>query len=367
MAVSFFVIIISLAISGGFRQSVRDALGSLTGDIQLTGASTNYYTADGAVNAVPSFMPEMLASDGVEQILPVVYRAGVVRSGESLQGVVFKGMPGRDSVSLTARIPHTLARSLQLSEGDGFTAYFIGERVQARKFTVGEIYPSLLGTGDAQIVYVPISDLRRVNAWGEDEASALEVRLAPSWAASRQKEKLAAVDLASTAYGKSTQDNDPVIAVAAVDRYSSLFDWLDLIDFNVLVILLLMILVAGFNMISGLLIMLFRNISTIGTLKALGMGDRAISEVFIRVASRVVLRGMLAGNALALGFCLLQGKTHLIKLNPDNYFVSFVPVHVDWAQLIAVDVIAYAAIMLLMLLPAMFISKVDPARTMRVR
>jgi len=135
----------------------------------------------------------------------------------------------------------------------------------------------------------------------------------------------------------------------------------------VVAILLLMIVVAGFNMISGLLIMLFRNISTIGTLKAVGMTNRGVAEVFLRVAARIVLKGMLIGNALALGFCLLQGSTHLLKLNPENYYVSFVPVSINLPYIIVADVLAFVVIMLLLLIPCLFIAKVDPAETVRVK
>ena len=128
-----------------------------------------------------------------------------------------------------------------------------------------------------------------------------------------------------------------------------------------------MTVVAGFNMISGLLILLFRNISTIGTLKSLGMPNKSIASVFLRVASRIVLIGMAIGNGAALLFCALQGGTHMLKLNPVNYFVSFVPVHVDIGLILTVDIVAFGVIMLFMLIPSLFISKVDPAVTVRVK
>lgn len=124
--------------------------------------------------------------------------------------------------------------------------------------------------------------------------------------------------------------------------------------------------VAGFNMISGLLIMLFENIPVIGILKSIGMKDRAISKTFLSAASSAVLKGMAGGNLIAFILCLVQSLTHVLKLDPDNYFVSFVPVHLDVLQILAADVAAYAVIMLLLLLPSLFISGVDPARTVRV-
>lgn len=154
-------------------------------------------------------------------------------------------------------------------------------------------------------------------------------------------------------------------ATAVTDSYSQLFDWLDLIDYNVYAILVLMTVVAGFNMISGLLILLFRNISTIGTLKSLGMTDRSIAGVFLRVSARLAGIGMLAGNAAALLFCLLQGSTKIIRLNPENYFVSFVPVDVNLPMILLADAAAFAVIMLLLLIPSLFISKVDPSVTVK--
>jgi lipoprotein-releasing system permease protein len=152
-----------------------------------------------------------------------------------------------------------------------------------------------------------------------------------------------------------------------VSRYPQLFDWLDLIDFNVLFILLLMTVVAGFNMISGLLIMLFDNISTIGLLKALGMNDKSISKVFLTSASVLVFKGMLAGNALAILFCLAQDKLHILKLDPVNYFVSYVPVNINVGSILLADIVSFVVIMLLLLIPTLFISRIDPAQTVRMK
>ena len=162
-------------------------------------------------------------------------------------------------------------------------------------------------------------------------------------------------------------DDDNLFATSVMRRYPQIFDWLTLIDFNVLFILILMTIVAGFNMISGLLIMLFRNISTIGTLKAMGMTDRSIAKVFLRVASVIVFKGMLAGNLLALALCAVQKWTHVLKLNPENYFVPFVPVHLNLPAVILADAGAYLAIMVLLLIPTLFISHVDPAKTVRAQ
>ena len=286
--------------------------------------------------------------------------------GGDLQGVMFKAVPSADTIPLRLSIPRSLSRTLRLAEGDVLRSYFIGERVQVRNFTVGSIYEGISDNSGNPVVLASIDDIRRVNAWNEDRASALEISLSDRYR-SRRAEKDMAVNIAGYAYGAGNDEDDPVVAIAAVDKYYNIFDWLDLIDFNVLAILLLMILVAGFNMVSGLLILLFRNISTIGTLKSMGMDDKSIAGVFLRVAARVVAKGMLIGNALALLFCLVQHLTHFVHLNPDNYFLSYVPVHVDVLQLLLVNGASFAVIMLIMLLPSMFISRVDPADTVRVK
>ena len=163
------------------------------------------------------------------------------------------------------------------------------------------------------------------------------------------------------------REDEDIVATSSVSRYSHLFSWMSLIDFNVGIILLLMTIVAGFNMISGLLILLFENISTIGLLKSLGMNDRSISKVFLTVSARLVGMGMAVGNALALAFCIIQDTTHVLKLNPENYYASFVPVDVDFGMVLMADAVSFVVIMLLLLIPCLFISKVDPAQTVRVR
>ena len=365
-AVSFFIIVVSICISSGFRKEIRNGVSAISGDIQLTSPSANTAGEGVAVNANPSFLPGIVSMKGVKSVAPAIYRPGVIGSGEELSGVVFKGVPASKDESLTAEIPRSLARTLSLSQGNEFRAYFIGERVQVRKFTVKRVFDAVADGSGNPVVLVPIEDLRRVNGWEEGKASALEIMLEDAWR-SRDREKALAVKIAGYAYGSSSDDDDPTLAVASADRYYNLFDWLGLIDFNVLAILLLMILVAGFNMISGLLITLFRNISSIGMLKTLGMDDRGIGKVFLRLASKVVLTGMATGNGFALLLCAVQHFTHFIKLNPDNYFVSFMPVSVDLLSLLAVNAIAYIAIMLMLLLPALFIARVDPAETVRMK
>lgn len=359
IAISFFVIVLSMAISSGFRYEIRRGISDISGDIRLCGSSE-------PVDLHPSYYDALASLDGVEEILPAIWKPGIVKGQDDISGVLVKGVPMPDSCSLQARIPGTLARRLKLEKGESFTTYFIEDKVRARRFTVAGTYEGIMDGDNSFIVLVPLADMQRLCGWDEDKAGVLEVRMNPRYATAVGTSILSD-RMYLTALGSHEEDEDILHGETARQRYPQLFDWLDLIDFNVLAIILLMTIVAGFNMISGLLILLFRNISTIGTLKSLGMKNKAIAGVFIRVASRLVLLGMAIGNAAALLFCAIQGGTHLIKLNPVNYFVSFVPVHVDVPLILAVDAAAFCIILLLMLIPSVFIARVDPARTVRVK
>lgn len=367
VAVSFFIMILAVSISSGFRREIRRGVSSISGDVQLTSAAINFVNEDDPVRARPSYLPSIDSLPGVRSVTPVVYRAGIIKQGDTIQGVLFKGIPDRkDTVSLGVSIPSRLSELLGLSVGDRMLTYFVGERIKVRRFTVTEIYPSIIESEESLLVLASISDLQRLNAWEEDEVSALEVTLEDAYKAPSMIEHISS-EIGTRAVLRSTDMDDPTVATSVIRKYPQLFSWLDLIDFNVVLILVLMTIVAGFNMISGLLILLFRHISTIGTLKSMGMTDRDISSVFLRVSSHLVLKGMLIGNAAALLFCLIQGTTHLLKLDPANYFVSFVPVSVNLPLILLADLVSYAVIMLLLLIPCLFISKVDPARTVRAQ
>ena len=370
IAISFLVMIIAVAVSSGFRHEIRSGLSDITGDVRITPPDLSVLDVNTPIESEPAYLPYVQDLESVEQVIPVAYRAAIVKNAEDIHGVLIKGIPGGpevpDSIALPVSIPRRLAEISGLKVGDRMLTYFVGENVKARQFNVAEIHEALVQADDKLVVYADLSDIQRINGWDNGMVSSLEVILAPGY------ESEYAVETASDEIGTiinaySSDDQEYVIATSSVSAYPHLFDWLNLIDFNVLFILLLMTIVAGFNMISGLLIMLFENISTIGLLKSLGMTDRAIDKVFLTSSAALVFKGMLAGNLAAILFCIIQGTTHLLRLNPENYFVSSVPVHLDFGMILSADIIAFAAIMILLLLPCMFISRIDPAETVRVK
>ena len=377
IAVSFFIIILAVAVSAGFRNVIRDGVAAMTGDVRIQPYVSG--TGEDPVS-MPAHLPsaeKLLALPGVVGIEPVAVRAGIVKNGDIIHGVVVKGvvaesdndvmaesdndvMAGPDRPSLAVSIPHRLSEITGLGVGDDMVTYFVGEKVRVRKFHITAIHRDLVEVDDNLLVYANLSDIQRLNGWSEDEVSCLDVSLTEN--ASRE-------EVAWTIGHILADSGDPVedalYVTSSEESYRQIFDWLKLLDFNVLVILILMTVVAGFNMVSGLLIMLLRNIPTIGTLKTMGMSDRAIGRLFVRIGARAVFKGMLIGNALALLFCLVQGATHLIPLDPANYFVSWVPVHINLLWVLLADVAAFAGIIALLWLPSRVVASIDPAKTVK--
>ena len=353
IAVSFFVIIVAVAVSAGFRHSIREGVAAMTGDISIS----PFPSSDGEPVPMPAHLPQeeaLLALPGVKSVTPVVMRAGIVKSGDTVHGVMVKGIPGTDWPSLGVSVPERLSEilgGLQPME-DNLTTYFIGEKLRVRKFNVASLYRGLVELDDNLLVYARLEDIQRLNGWTEDEASSLEVTLTDK--ADPLKLTLEIGDML-----------DEYLVTSSRQSYPQVFDWLDLLDFNVVIILILMTVVAGFNMVSGLLIMLLRNVSTVGTLKTMGMDDGAVGRLFVRIGAEAVCKGMLLGNALALLFCLVQGTTHLSPLDPENYFVSWVPVHVNLGWILAADAVAFLGILALLWIPSRVIARIDPAATVK--
>lgn len=362
IAVSFLVMIVAVAVSSGFRRAVRSGVAQMTGDIRIQPQDRS----EGEMASISRNLPSraaILSVPGVRDIRPVVLRSGVVKNGDIIHGVLVKGVERADS-SLFVSVPKRLSRILDVGVGDQLTTYFIGERVRVRRFRISAVHRDLIEMDDNLLIYANLEDMQRLNGWDTDQVSCLEVEVADTYRSQEALDGISA-QVGAILLDSGVPEEEDLYVSSSRRQYPQVFDWLELLDFNVLVILLLMTVVAGFNMVSGLLILLLRNISTIGTLKTLGMDDKAVGGVFVRVGAGVVLKGMLIGNALALLFCLVQGTTHLIPLDPANYFVSYVPVHVNLLWILAADILAFLVILAMLWLTARYVSRIDPAQTVK--
>ena len=383
VAVSIAVIVAVSAVADGFRGEIAGRVRNFSGDIVLAAPGSDILNVAKPLEIPISYLNKIEELPFVDRVSGVAYKQGVIKGDSEISGLMLKGVDSlynmeSYSVSLlqgslpklTGKAPsnevmvsRSLADMLQLKVGDKITSYFPDEQLKVRRFSITGIFDTGLEQFDQYLAVGDIRQVVRLNGWS-NQLSGYEIFLKNEGAKVTLEQEDA---IAEVIYNNSLTEDSQVAATVLQEKYYYLFDWLNLLDLNVVIILSLMIAVAGFNMVSSLLIMLFERISQIGLLKALGMTNRAVAKVFVVKAAMVVMQGMLWGNLLAVGFCILQGKYHILTLNPRDYFVPWVPVSLEVSTVIVTNLVSFAAIMVIMLLPCLFISKVDPASTMRVK
>ena len=387
VAISIGVILMAVAISEGFRKEIGKRAAGFTGEILITVPGMDYMNDVYPLQADLSYLPEIKAVQGVRSVSETAYKPGMIKSGKDVHGVMFKGVDSTYSLDFFADflaegslpdfsgermsdevlISKRLAAMLGLSTGERMTVYFIGEQVRARRLTVSGLYDIQLEDLDEKLALMDIRQIRRLNGWEDHESSCLEISLGGDGSKAAERMRNRVYDGIGEIIMERDITADAPVVVRRIDEiYPGLFDWLALLDLNVLVVMVLMMAVAGFNMISGLLIILFERISMIGLLKSLGMRTSNICKVFIYRGGAIVLKGMLWGNAVAVPLLLVQKWLKPFTLNPVNYFVNFVPVELNLIHIVLVDIAAFVLMILIMTIPSLFIARVSPDRTIKV-
>ena len=387
VAISIGVILMAVAISEGFRKEIGKRAAGFTGEILITVPGMDYMNDVYPLQADLSYLPEIKAVPGVRSVSETAYKPGMIKSGKDVHGVMFKGVDSTYSLDFFADflaegslpdfsgermsdevlISKRLAAMLGLSTGERMTVYFIGEQVRARRLTVSGLYDIQLEDLDEKLALMDIRQIRRLNGWEDHESSCLEITLGGDGSRGAERTRNRVYDEIGEIIMERDITADAPVVVSRIDEiYPGLFDWLALLDLNVLVVMVLMMAVAGFNMISGLLIILFERISMIGLLKSLGMRTSNICKVFIYRGGAIVLKGMLWGNAVAVPLLLVQKWLKPFTLNPVNYFVNFVPVELNLILIVLVDIAAFVLMILIMTIPSLFIARVSPDRTIKV-
>ncbi len=380
VAVSVLVMILAISISDGFKKEIKEKAAGFSGEILLHSPGVEITTSLYPVSSNPSFLEKIADLPQVSDIQPYGYRSAIIKQNDEIQGVLIKGVTrdfnwdffksvleegaipqvsdsaGGSQIMMSAR----LAKMLDYSVGDDVVVYFIDNSVKIRKFVLSGIYNARLEDVDMTLMITSLSEIQSLNGWSGDEVSGIEVKLSQGGDISETAAIIEEII--------DRSEGDEMMYVTRVDEiFPHLFDWLKLLDFNVLVVMILMLAVSGFNMISGLLILLFEKISMIGLLKALGMRDGNIHKIFLYRAMYLVFIGMIAGNITALLFVFIQGQFALIPLDPANYFVDHIPVHLNISKLLIFNAGASIIIALLLMIPSLFISGVSPEKTLRVK
>ena len=381
VALSLSVMLLSVTIILGFHRQIHEFAFSQTGHISLNGYGSNWKTSTNPVYVSPRLLSFLRAEQGISSVAPLIQQAGLLKTEGDFSGILLYGIDSTfrsryftEQVksgtfpSLSARtydrppivLPSHVARRMNYKVGDAVRIYFFGEKMRVRVFELCAIYES---TGlELSPALCPISSLQRLNHWDDNSYSRLVIMLRDPEAAYPMLEHLIATlqarpDLIGEEnYGLNLgQELQP-----------ELFNWLAFLDTNVYALLSLMVLVGGFAMITGLIIIVLDKSKQIGILKALGASNSQLRKTFLLIAARLILRGIFWGNAIALVLSLAQRQFKLIKLNPANYFTDSVPIHFDLPLWLAINAGTLVVILLMVLVPAGLVSRIHPAESMRM-
>lgn len=376
IAIGIIMMIVSVATGIGLQNKIREKVAAFNGHVIIT----NYDDNQSEVTKEPisikqNFYPKFKNISGISHIQATASKAGIIHTEESFEGILFKGvgkdynfknlqeylvegkMPNlKSKINEEVLISQFIANRLNLKLGDKFKTYFLkdsGSRFNLRNFKIVGIYNSGFQEFDATYVVGDIRHIQRINKWNEDQVGAFEIFLDDF---TQIKEK-----------GQEIYKEIPPTynSVTIEEKYYSIFEWLKLFDFNIIIILIVMIIVATINMIVALLVLILERTQMIGILKALGANNWNIRKIFLYNASYLIIRGLLIGNAIAIGLLLIQKYFGLIKLNPENYYVNVAPVDINPLHIILLNLGTILICFLVLLIPSYIITKISPVKAIR--
>lgn len=380
IAVGLAVMIITMAVTRGFKGQIRDKVMGFSQHITVTNYHTGLGRIEDPVTCTATTMQTLLSQSTIEHVQPYVSKPCIIRTDEAFHGFMLKGVNNlydrtflneymvkggfpepQDSLGNNWIIlSETIAGMLGLDVGSRADVYFMQDQVRIRRLTVTGIYESGFVEYDRLMGITDMHLLQRMNDWESYEYSGLEIGLTD---VSKVDEGYGQVRDVINELEETTGDS--FLVQTLYDSHAGLFAWLDVLDLNVWIILTLMLGIAGFTMISGLLIIIFERTATIGTLKSMGASNRTVRAIFMRLASYIIIKGMVIGNVVALAICLTQQWLHIIPLDPVNYYLDSVPMQVGLGWLIILNVVMFLLSMLMMLIPCAVISRIVPSKSIR--
>ena len=373
--------IVSLAVVFGFKSQVEAKVVGIGSHIQVLNYQSLYNTESQPIVISDSLIHALEAIPEVHHVQRFCLKTGMLKTDDSFQGVAFRGIDECydlaflrqnlvegsieepfSSAESTGRlvVSQRIARQLNLGVGSRVYAYFFDQNLRARRFSVEAIYATNLSEYDSRLVFCDYKTAHQLLSFESDQSSGAELSVNDMDLLPMASEHvMAVVNQTQDHYG--AYYTSPTIK----DSYPHIFAWLDLLDLNVLVILLLMIAVAGFTTISGLLIIILERTQFIGVMKALGSTNRSLRHLFIYYAVFIIGRGMLLCNILGLGLCLLQQHFGLVQLDPTTYYVSSAPILISWPWVLLVNIVTFLSAVLALVLPSFLVSRIQPAKSIR--
>lgn len=380
IALGLAVMIVAVCIIVGFKKEVRAKVIGFGSHIQLTAFETNNSYEHTPIAISDTLRQILTANKDIRHFQEFITKPGIIKTESDFMGVVLKGVADNydwdffksnmvegdvivrndTSTANSAVISKTIANKLHLKVGDKFTCYFVQDPVRARRFDIVGIYQTNFEDWDKLFIITDKDVLGSLNDWDDDLVSGIEVLV-------NDYNNLDVISqnlffdmssyndrLGNALYTRSIKDINPMI-----------FNWLSLLDMNVWVIITLMLIVSGFTMISGLLIIILERTNMIGMLKSMGARDFSIRKVFLYLSAFLIGRGMFWGNVIALVFCIIQDKYEVLKLDPYTYYLSSVPIDLNFIYIILLNVGTLIVSLLMMIGPSYLVAKITPSKSIR--
>ena len=381
VAIGLVVMLLSVFVVLGFKHTIRDKVIGFGSHIKVTNFMTQMSSDQAPIAMNDSMMKVIGGIEGVKHVERFAYKQGILKTDSDFLGVMFEGVAQEYDTTfihhnmVAGSIPkfsdsqsgnhilisRNIADKLKVNAGDRIFAYFIDENgVRMRRFTIQGIYQTNLSQYDQVMCFTDLYTTVKLNAWQPDQVSGAAITV-------NDFKQLDEVESRFVEKINRTEDRygETYATQTIRDINPQIFSWLDLLDMNVWIILVLMVSVAGVTMISGLLIIILERTTMIGVLKALGTRNKTIRHIFLWFAAFIIGRALLIGNAIALGMALLQQWTGIIKLDPATYYVSTVPVEINIPLLIILNVATLLISLFVLIAPSYLISHIHPAKSMR--
>ena len=373
--------ILSLAIVGGFKSEIANKIYSLDSHIRVynaaLGLDDNIYTIH--TDDVMPVIRSTFADDVVANMSLIADQSAIIKTADDFKGIVFKGVDGNydwsyiGSTLVSGRLPdrakpeevlisNSVAKKLRIGVGDKIYTYFCNQKIKVRRVVVTGIFNTDFDDFDSNYLLGSLTLLQGVNGWSENTGNYVGINVKDT-AQIPALSYLLFSKLAASAYNT---DNRTVYNVTnTTQTNASFFSWLSLLDMNVIIIICLMAIVSGFTLISVLLMIVLERIKLIGLLKTLGADGSMIRRIFILLTQKLILRSLIIGNVLGIGLALVQKYFHIIRLNPEAYYMPYVPIQIDWLTIALLNVCVFVAAYLTLLGPSHIISSIKPSTTLR--
>jgi len=376
VALSVAAMIVAIAVSIGFKNAIRNEVTGFVSHIQVVNYDFNNSFETKPIPVSIDFIQESLQKMPIRHIQTFAVKPGIIKTSEEIQGAILKGI-GSDydwtffknhlkegnifiipdsKITNQVCISKKLASMLNLKIGETFDMYFIDQKPRIRRFVISGIYETSIEDFDKQFILADIRHIKKLNNWNENEITGYEIFFDDF---DDLKKYLSQIK--ESIETKFLEDGSKLRVISIDEKYPQIFDWLELVDKNVWVVLTLMTIVASLNMISVLIILILDQVNLIGLLKAIGAQNSQIQRIFLIQAMNIFLKGALFGNIIGFLICFLQYKFKIIKLNPVTYLIDYVPVDLNVFTFLILNLVVIFIIYFVMFLPSKIISRISPS------